>query len=157
MPKKGESLTHTEASCTAKTRDGDLCKNPPMIASSTCRMHGSATRAARAKAEERILMAADPAAATLIRLMRDKNVPPQVQLAAARDLLDRAGLTKTAQLEIALKPHEEDIESLLVDVEDSNGSEHVVVAQVVPALPPPALPAARSSQGFGPRKPRAYE
>lgn len=158
MPRKGEALEHTESSCTAKTRDGDLCKNAPMRGSRTCRMHGSATAAARAKAEERILMAADPAAATLIRLMRDKKVPPQVQLAAARDLLDRAGLSKTTQLQIALKPYEENIQDLFIDVEepDEADSPDVVKGMVVVSTALPALSSVSPRDARGPRKLRAY-
>lgn len=116
MPRKGEALVHTDVSCTAKTRDGDLCKNARMIGAPTCRMHGSATKAARAKAEERILAAADPAAAKLVELMSSKKVPHNVQLAAARDLLDRAGIgTKGNTVELVVRRFEESLDEIYVD------------------------------------------
>jgi len=52
-------------------------------------MHGSATKAARAKAQDRINAAADSAARHLIDWMGDKKVPYNIRLQAARDLLDR--------------------------------------------------------------------
>lgn len=47
----------------------------------------------KAAAQVRILMAADRAAAQLVTLMYDKTAPHAVRLSAARDLLDRAGLS----------------------------------------------------------------
>jgi hypothetical protein len=86
-------------------------------------MHGGSAPQVRAAAERRILEAADPAAAKLVHLMRDPKVPPQVQLAAARDLLDRAGLAKTTELQIALKPYQQDIGGLIVEVDDFDPTE----------------------------------
>lgn len=138
MPRKGEVLKHTEGSCTARTRDGDLCKNPPMLGGSTCRMHGSATQAARAKAQERIAGAADVAARHLIDWMNDKRVPYSIRLQAAKDLLDRAqiGTDKKASLTVELKPFEHDVASLIVDVQDD---EPDYVAGTVIRSDPPAL------------------
>jgi hypothetical protein len=117
MPRKGELLRHTDGSCTAKTRDGDLCKNPPMLGASTCRMHGSATQAARAKAQERIDAAADKAAAHLIKWMNDSRVPFNIRLAAAKDLLDRAHIGTDKNIQLELRTFEVNIEGLLIDVE----------------------------------------
>ena len=128
MPRKGEELVHTDVSCTAKTRDGDLCKNAPMMGQRTCRMHGGSTQASRAKAQERILAAADPAAAKLVSLMQDKRVPHNVQLAAARDLLDRAGLASAQEITLKIPAYLQDIEGLLVDVLEP---EDIVDAELV--------------------------
>lgn len=104
--------------CTAHSKQtGEPCKNPPMNGSSTCRMHGSATKAARAKAQERIAAAADPAAAKLVELMQSKKVPHHVQLLAARDILDRAGLKSANELIVGLRKFEEDMADILVDIE----------------------------------------
>lgn len=116
--KTGERLIHTDDSCTAKTRDGDLCKNPPMVASPTCRMHGSATKAARAKAQERIEAAADHAAAKLIEFMNSDKVPFPVRLAAAKDLLDRGGLKAGTEITVKLPAYLQDFTGLFVDVVD---------------------------------------
>lgn len=71
-----------------------------MRGTNVCRVHGGMAPQVRAKAEQRILEAADPAAAKIISLMQDKKVPYAVQLAAARDLLDRAGITKTQHVAV---------------------------------------------------------
>lgn len=104
--------------CTAHSKQtGEPCKNPPMNGQKTCRMHGGATMAARAKAQERIAAAADPAASKVVALMQDKAVPAAVQLAAARDLLDRAGLKSAEEVVVGLRPYEEDMADILVDIE----------------------------------------
>ena len=44
--------------CTAKSRrSGERCKNPPVVGSTVCRMHGGTTKQAKAKAAERLLPA----------------------------------------------------------------------------------------------------
>ena len=44
--------------CTAKSRrSGERCKNPPVVGSTVCRMHGGTTKQAKAKAAERLLTA----------------------------------------------------------------------------------------------------
>lgn len=40
--------------CTARTRSGARCKNPPMVGSTVCRMHGGAARQVRAAAGRRV-------------------------------------------------------------------------------------------------------
>lgn len=74
-----------------------------MAGQRTCRMHGGATKAARAKAHERILMASGLAAKQLIEFMTDKKVPHAVRLRAAQDLLDRANLSGTAKVKVETK------------------------------------------------------
>ncbi|SHJ26277.1 hypothetical protein SAMN02745244_02079 [Tessaracoccus bendigoensis DSM 12906] len=43
--------------CGAKTRNGGECKKPPIRGGTRCRNHGGASKAARAKAAERVLRA----------------------------------------------------------------------------------------------------
>ena len=81
----------------------------------------------------RLLEAADPAAAVLVKLALnvDGNVPPNIQLAAARDILDRNGIGDTRQVEVLLKPWEQAIEGILVGEEDDG----VVVGEIVTDAP----------------------
>lgn len=95
-----------EMRCAAHRTNGEPCGNYPMRGSNVCRKHGGATKAARERAQIRILTAADPAAAKLLQLMTSKKVPPQVQLAAARDLLDRAGMAMPKQVEVEVRKFE---------------------------------------------------
>ncbi len=104
-------------------------------------MHGGATKAARARAEERLLAATDPAAAKLVSLMTDKTVPYSVQLAAAKDILDRAGIGTKQELDIVIKPWQRDIEGLVVDLPPGNRyDDDVVDGEVVEPDPLPAFP-----------------
>jgi hypothetical protein len=93
-----------KVTCTAKTTMGYPCKKPPIKGGSVCRTHGGAAPQVRRQAQIRILEASDRAAAKLIALMQDKKVPYAVQLAAARDLLDRANLAGKQEMDITLRP-----------------------------------------------------
>lgn len=127
MPRKGEVLKHTDGSCTAKTRDGDLCKNPPMLGAKTCRMHGSATAAAREKAQERIALAAPYAARKIEELAKDAE-NESVQLRAAQDILDRNQIGTQKQVAVEVRPlFEQDLEGILIDIPEPD----VVKGEVV--------------------------
>lgn len=135
----GALLPRTTCKATSK-RSGERCHNPPMKGQEVCRMHGGATKAARARAEERLLAATDPAAAKLVSLMTDRTVPYSVQLAAAKDILDRAGIGTKQELDVVIKPWQRDIHELIVDLPAAEDDD-VVDAEVVEpeALPPPSL------------------
>jgi hypothetical protein len=124
-------LMHEKTLCSARRRNGNPCGNPPMNGSSVCRMHGGAAPQVRRRAEQRILEASDKAAATLVRIMQDTTIAPALQIAAARDLLDRAGLSGKQTLEIGLTTKatwEHVMDEILVDVMDN---EDIVDAEVV--------------------------
>jgi hypothetical protein len=82
--------------CGAKKRNGEPCRRWPLKGTNRCRLHGGASPQAQKRARERIIGAADLAAARLIEFMNDKRVPYSVRLAATRDLLDR-GIGTAAQ------------------------------------------------------------
>jgi hypothetical protein len=63
-------------------------------------MHGGAAPQTRAKAQERILAAADPAAANLVRWMGDPKIEMRLRIQIAQDLLDRAGISGKTSVEI---------------------------------------------------------
>lgn len=127
------------AYCTARRRSGEPCRNAPMLGSNVCRMHGGAAPQVKRAAQMRILQASDKAAVRLIEMMQDKTIPPAVQLAAARDLLDRAGLIgkQEIELDIRLSRFEQIASDILVDVQaeenDELGSvdDNIVDAEVV--------------------------
>jgi len=106
-----------------------------MLGGSVCRMHGGAAPQVRRAAHMRILEASDKAAARLIEMMQDRTIPPAVQLAAARDLLDRAGLIgkQEIELDIKLSRFEQVAADILVDVDDELGTidNNVIDAEVV--------------------------
>lgn len=103
MTKKNSSdLMHADTRCTARRRNGEPCRNWAMLGTNVCRMHGGAAPQVRRRAQQRILEASDKAAARLVEIMQDPKVPYAVQLAAARDLLDRAQLAGKQEIEMGV-------------------------------------------------------
>ncbi|MCS6563254.1 MULTISPECIES: hypothetical protein [Curtobacterium] len=85
-------------------------------------MGGGAAPQVRRRAQQRILEASDKAAARLVELMQDTKVPYAVQLAAARDLLDRAQLASRQEIEMGVTVSllERNIDAALVyDLDDN--------------------------------------
>ena len=86
--------------CHAHKKDGTPCGRWSLKGSTVCTSHGAGTKAARAKAQLRLLMAADPAAAEMVAIMLDPKSPPNVRLSAAAQILDRAGLSAKQVVEV---------------------------------------------------------
>lgn len=83
---------HDPALCSAHSRSGQQCRKPKVPGTTVCRNHGGAAPQTVAKARERLLAAADPAATKLVALVRSKD--EQVALRAATAVLDRVGLSR---------------------------------------------------------------
>lgn len=128
---------HVKTLCKAHRRNGEPCKNAAMNGSTVCRMHGGAAPQVRRRAQQRILEASDRAAFRLVQMMQDKSLPAAVQLAAARDLLDRANLAGKQEIELDVKvsKFENVLAEILVDVETDDDFADVVDAEVVNDLP----------------------
>jgi hypothetical protein len=83
--------THaTPRHCRARRSNGTPCGAYAVHGAVVCRMHGGAAPQVKAAARERLLAAADPAAARLVELLSSDDA--MVRLRAAVALLDRAGL-----------------------------------------------------------------
>lgn len=91
-----------KVTCTARTVSGNPCKKPPIKGSNVCRTHGGAAPQVRAKAQVRILMSADAAAAKLIEMIHSKKIDDRTKLLAVKDLLDRAHLGGTQSIEVGV-------------------------------------------------------
>jgi hypothetical protein len=126
--------------CTAHNRHGEPCKKWAMNGQRICSKHGGKAPQNLRAASMRLLKAADPAAAVLVRLATNAtgDVPHSIQLAAARDILDRVGVGRTQQVEVALAPWIEDIEGLLYDVNPEDNPQ-VVPGEVLGTATPRAL------------------
>jgi len=87
--------------CTAKSKStGWRCKAQAISGATVCRVHGGSAPQVRAAARMRLLELVDPALATLARGVRErKGIPTAQEIAAARDILDRAGLQATQKHE----------------------------------------------------------
>jgi hypothetical protein len=104
-----------ETRCTAHRKNGTACRNYAMRGGNVCRMHGGGAPQVRRRAQERIFAAADGAAARLIEFMNDGRVPWPVRLTAARDLLDRAGLTPKTTVAVEVPLWARGMDELVVD------------------------------------------
>lgn len=83
-PKKGFARQ-----CSAHNRQGNRCGRRPRPGSTVCVMHGGAAPQVQNAARRRLLEAADPAAAELVKLLDSPD--EQIRLRAATALLDRSG------------------------------------------------------------------
>lgn len=102
--------------CVARNRRGDPCRLPPVKGAAVCHKHGGSAPQVKRKAAERIANASDVAAVKLVQLIQDPSVPYAIQLAAAKDLLDRAEVTGKAKVELEVKPWEELLSGIVADV-----------------------------------------
>jgi len=93
----------TNPRCHAHKKSGEQCRNQALNGMTVCRFHGGATKASREKARERLLAAADPAAAVVIDIASSTRVPAAVRLAAAKDILDRVGLSARTVVEMQVE------------------------------------------------------
>jgi hypothetical protein len=99
------------ARCTATAKGtGQRCRRAPIVGGTVCVKHGGGAPQVQKAARQRILDAAQDAVSTLIRATVDDNVPWPVRLAAARDLLDRAGEGAKQQIEVTT--HDGDLADL---------------------------------------------
>lgn len=127
--RKAAGLLPTREKCVARNRFGERCKKYPIEGGIVCASHGGSAPQVRRKAQERLAMAMDDAAALLIRFAHDPDVPPNVRLAAVRDILDRGGIGTKQELEVVLKPWEVAVEGILVD--DGKEDRDVIDGEVV--------------------------
>lgn len=93
--------------CTAHRTDGHPCQAKAIKGGTVCRVHGGSAPQVKAKAMQRLLQAADPAAAQLVELAL-RGGTESVKLQAIRDLLDRAGLQAAQKIEAEVTHHDGD-------------------------------------------------
>lgn len=111
------SATVDKPKCRAVKKDGSPCGRWPIKGATVCPKHGGSAPQVRKRAQERILAAADLAAARLIEFMNDKKVPYNVRLAATRDLLDRGLGTAAQTVKLGVEDPWADLLSELMDDE----------------------------------------
>lgn len=83
---------HDPTKCRAHNRSGKQCRHYKVPGAEVCRSHGGAAPQTVAKARERLMAAADPAAMKLVKLTRSKD--ENVALRAATAVLDRVGISR---------------------------------------------------------------
>ncbi len=97
-----------ERQCVATNQLGGRCRNWAVHGARVCKYHGGSTRHIKDKARIRLEMASNRLVGKLVEIAFDDTRPAAVQLDAIKDSLNRAGLTKPAQVEVGpIKPFEE--------------------------------------------------
>lgn len=104
---------HAERQCVATNTKGERCRSYAIPGGRVCRNHGGATRHVKEAARIRLEMASNRLVGKLVEIAFDDSRPAAVQLDAIKDSLNRAGLTKPAQVEVGpIKPFEEVFDSI---------------------------------------------
>lgn len=88
--------------CTAHKKNKERCKKAAIIGGTVCGTHGGSAPQVKNKARQRIMEAADPAAAVMVELMASDD--ERIRHAAAKDLLDRAGEKAPTAIDIGFDP-----------------------------------------------------
>jgi hypothetical protein len=93
---------HLPGRCTGHASDGSgrPCKRYPVNGVNVCPNHGASAPQVKSAAQMRILRAADDVAAALVKIALDGKEPTPARVAAARDLLDRAGLGAARMVDV---------------------------------------------------------
>lgn len=85
--------------CRAKRSDGEPCRAPAIRGARVCRVHGGSTRHIRDAANKRIEELVLPAVSKL-RVLLLRGDSHTIQLKAATEILDRAGIVATQQVDV---------------------------------------------------------
>ncbi|MDR3658504.1 MAG: hypothetical protein P4L48_23520 [Mycobacterium sp.] len=113
-PRRDAELSaHPENQCVGHKKNGERCRKYAIRGSTVCRTHGGATKHVRDRARVRVQNASDRLVSKLIEFAFDDTKPPDTQLRAIRDALDRAGMQPTTTVEIGIaKPYETVFDSI---------------------------------------------
>jgi hypothetical protein len=99
-----------ERRCVGKNADGQQCRKFAIMGSTVCKSHGGATEHIKSAARIRVENAQHKLIGKLIDFAYDDTKPPDVQLRAIRDALDRGGLKPPAEVVLSQgepKPYEQ--------------------------------------------------
>ena len=100
LPNRQDTLLadNPERRCVATNSRGEQCRKFAIQGATVCRTHGGATRHIKNKARIRVENASNRLMGKLIEFALDDTKPPDTQLKAIQNALDRAGLLLSAQL-----------------------------------------------------------
>jgi hypothetical protein len=84
--------------CTAHRTDGEPCLGLAIRGAVVCTVHGGSAPQVKRSAEQRIRDLVDPSLNRIQKTIAD-DANPQLALAAARDILDRAGYKATEKIQ----------------------------------------------------------
>ncbi|OBI95026.1 hypothetical protein [Mycobacterium asiaticum] len=100
LPNRQDSLLADNPGrrCVATNSRGQRCRKFAIYGSTVCRTHGGATKKTREAARIRVENASNRLMGKLIEFAFDDTKPPDVQLKAIQNSLDRAGLKPPAEV-----------------------------------------------------------
>ena len=112
LPNRQDALleANAERRCVAHRSNGDRCRKFAIYGSTVCRTHGGATKRVKEKARVRVENASNRLMGKLIDFAFDDTKPPDIQLRAIRDALDRSGLKPPSEVVLSqgeTKPYED--------------------------------------------------
>jgi hypothetical protein len=134
--RKQKGLLPTREKCVAHNRFGEPCGKYPVAGAVVCASHGGSAPQVRKKAQDRIMMAQDDAASTLVRFMGDDSVPYAERRRCAEFLLTYADRNK---VEVTIAKWQEGLDGIFFD-DGSPNSDDVVDAELVEERIPDDLP-----------------
>ncbi|WP_255795332.1 hypothetical protein [Mycobacteroides abscessus] len=117
LPNRQDTLLsdNPDRRCVAKNSRGQRCRKFAIMGATVCRTHGGATQHVRNKARIRVENASNRLMGKLIDFAFDDTKPPDIQLRAIQNALDRAGLKPPAEVVISpgeAKPYETVFDSI---------------------------------------------
>lgn len=100
LPNRQDALLdgNPERRCVATNSRGQRCRKFAIYGATVCRTHGGATRKVKEAARIRVENASNRLMGKLIEFAFDDTKPPDVQLKAIQNSLDRAGLKPPAEV-----------------------------------------------------------
>ena len=116
--------THEDRHCLAHKSNGDPCRARPIAGGTVCRVHGGSAPQVKRAAEERIADMVDPALTQLLRIVRSGD-SDAVQLAAIKDVLDRAGYKPKEKVDLNVgygRLSDDELEARIAEFEGRAGS-----------------------------------
>lgn len=107
LPNRQDTLLqdNPERRCAAHKRNGEQCRKFAIYGATVCRTHGGATRHIKEAARIRVENASNRLMGKLIEFAFDDTKPPDVQLKAIQNSLDRAGLKPPAEVTLSQGQH----------------------------------------------------
>lgn len=117
LPNRQDALLadNPERRCVATNSRGERCRKFAIYGATVCRTHGGATKRVKEAARIRVENASNRLMGKLIEFAFDDTKPPDVQLKAIQNSLDRAGLKPPAEVVLAqgeTKPYETVFDSI---------------------------------------------
>jgi hypothetical protein len=118
---------NNENRCVAHRKNRNQCHLPARRGGTVCRFHGGAAPQVKAKARERLELAADRMARELLRIATGAE-SESVKLAAVKDALDRGGVPAKTEVAVEVK-QPEPWEEMMMDFARTSRQRHEALEQ----------------------------